>query len=204
MPTPATETRGQDFDVPRRLFMVVVAVLAAGAFLSAYFARSIEPQDARFERQIEADLDTWMQFLRPDPRLFKTPEEVPEFLDAWEPRRALYDAPHAEDLRLRLHAYLDFLVAEYADAADIWDSGRDDVLSAPAKAARETLRQRLGPLAAKLIEQSDTTVREEAFRTSPLTISDPDAPDFRKIYQDVRDWVPVAKAAVDRHVVAGP
>jgi hypothetical protein len=184
--------------------MVLVAVIAAGGFLWAYAARSIETEDQRWERQMQSDLESWMQLLRPDPRLLKTPEEVPGFLEAWQARRSLYDAAHADELRLRLHAYLEFLAAEYADAADIWDSGRVDVVSQPAVRARMVLRKRLGPFADRLIEQSDTTVREQAYLTSPVTIRDPDATNYRRVYLDILDWVAVAKEAVDRHVAVEP
>ena len=169
-------------------------------FLTAFRDEIFSLRGPRWEQEVAARTEVWLQFLRPDPRLFKTPEEVPEFLERWEEAKKASSSSQIDEVRRRVHIYLDFLETEYADAADIWDSGNDQVLSSGAARNRERLKEAFGELGDTIVGQSDVDVREAAYKSSPQTIQDPDAADFREIYQDIREWVVVARDAVDRHV----
>lgn len=184
-----------------RTWVTSIAIAVLLAFFGTLFrAELFGMRGERWEQEVEARTEVWLQFLRPDPRLFKTPEEVPEFLENWELAKQVSDEAQIEEIHRRVHIYLDFLETEYADAADIWDSGNDQIISQAARENRKRLTEAFGELGQLIVEQSNDDVREAAFKSSPKTITDPEAANFRHIYQDIRDWTVVAREAVDRHI----
>jgi len=153
------------------------------------------PSEATWDEWVREDATTLLGVVGPDPRL---PEELPqEFLDHWDRRRRRYPPERLTDLRRRLDDYLDFLEAEHSDCAEIYRAGiRENVLSDAAKEARRRVTADFGPFAETLIRQADA-LRDEAYLASPKTAGfDPDATNFVESREDLRNWMPRARARV--------
>lgn len=185
-------------DVRTRSLIAVVLILVG--FFGAILGRKLLPVgEGAWDAQIAADFEApWRDVLRPQLH----PEavvEMPEFQEKWEARRKLYDQGHMARLREVLHAYLDCLEAEYADAADIYQSGDSELMSDSARRARERFAELLGPAAEPVFADFKENLREQAFRDSPVTAGrDPDLPDWREWSTQLQDWLPEARRAVDR------
>jgi hypothetical protein len=179
----------------------VVAVLlvfaGAGAWLFVVRPR-LGPSAAEWEAQISADATPLTQLLRYDFRV----ESAPEVDAAWAKRRALYDEAHLATLRERLTAFVEFQVAEYADAKEAYLAGRDPTKpSTQALVAHTKLREAFGPVADEMIAQYKERVREAAYKASPKVGggADPEAPKYDLVYDDlVTRWLPEARATVAR------
>jgi len=182
---------------PVRRIALLVALLAAGFFIAPLLAEFF-PTKAEWEQKLQMDAHTGVQVLRPDPRLPENLDGLDEFWDAWDVRLDLYDDEGRAELRRRLHVYLDFLEAEYADAAESYGSGEDaGGPSDTAQLRRDALRTAFGALADTIIEQADA-LRDEAYRASPEHGGfDPDQPNFRLERERIRAWLPRARARAD-------
>ena len=182
---------------PVRRVLILVVLLAAGFFLAPVIAEMF-PSKAQWEEKLRTDAVTAVQVLRPDPTLPDSLAGLDDFWAAWDARLDLYDDERREELRRRLYVYLDFLEAEYADAAEAFTSGED--LGGPSKTAaslREDLRAAFGAEAEVMIEQADRQ-RDAAYRASPKHGGyDPDQPDFRLEAEVIREWLPRARARAD-------
>ena len=179
------------------VFAVLLVLIGAGAW---FVVRPLlGPSGAEWDAQVRQDAVPLTQLIRYDFRV----EDAAEVEAAWEKRRKLYDEAHLGDLRERLSAFVDLQVREYAAAKDIYLSGRDPARrSTDELALNERLRRGFGEKAAdEMLRQYGEHVREAAYRASPKVGGEPDpaAPRFDEMYDDlVKDWLPQARAAVDR------
>jgi hypothetical protein len=180
----------------RPLHRVLIAVVLLGTgFFVVPLVRELFPSKEAWEAQLQADAETATAVLRP-----WAGDVVPEeFWERWDLQLEPYDEARRADLNARLHLYLDFLEAEYSEAADIYVSGNDP--RQPSRAVRD-LRERLpaafGAAAEQMVEDADG-LREDAFKMSPKHGGiDPDAPDFRQEAESLRQWLTIARPRVDR------
>jgi len=184
----------------RRKAVVATLLVLAGAALWFVVRSQMGPSERQWAAQIQQDALALTQVLRRD---FRPGEKAEAEVDAaWAKRRPLYDAPHLAELGARLTAFVDFQVAEYADAKDIYLSGRDPAKpSTQALVAYDKLKQAFGADADVMISQFKDAVREAAFKASPKIGGepDPDLPKYDAIYDDlVKTWLPQARARVER------
>jgi hypothetical protein len=178
---------------------MILFLLAAGAGAWLFVVRPLLPRsEAAWEAQIEQHAIELIQLIRHEPWI----EDESEYAAAWEKRRALYDASHAEELRRRLLVYIDWDMAEYAEAKDIYVSGR-----APGRPSRALLdaqarfRDAYGKFAEEMIEKSRRTLLEKAYLASPRVAqgNDPDLPAYDQFYDELRsNWLPRARDRVER------
>lgn len=179
---------------PVRRLMIAVVLLGAGYFGVQLVRESVPGEDA-WEAQLQADADTAIQVLHPG----LGPETLPqEFWDRWDLQLEPYDAERRAELSRRLHLYLDFLEAEYAEAAEIYTAGVEpERRSDGVRELRARLPAAFGPSAAKMIADADA-LREDAYRLSPRHGgADPDAPDFREEAEGVKAWLAIARPRAD-------
>lgn len=176
---------------------LLAAGLAAGVLWGDRFRGAVSAITASREERLRGDACALLALVRPDPRLPESLEGQDAFWKVWEDRRASYTAEERRDLAGRLHAYLDFLEAEYADCADIYAEGhRETHLSDAAKAARERLAPAFGDLATTILAQADE-LRDEAYRASPRHSGfDPHEVNFVTLREGLRTWMPRARARV--------
>ena len=178
----------------RHRFVLVFALLVAGVVLGLVVRASLPPPEAAWDAQVGQDALTLLEAVkvRPD-------HAVPldqEFWDAWDRRREHYPPERLEELRRILDAYLDFLLAEHADAAEIYTAGDDRVLSERAAAARRALTEAFGPAAAQILADADR-LRDDAYRASPVVApGTSDLPDYRMLYRAVEEQMPLARERV--------
>jgi hypothetical protein len=181
----------------KRYRAVVLVVLGAAAYWFGV-RPLLGPSDATWREQIRRDALSLRDYLRPDPWV----EDDPKVEAAWDKRRVLYDEKHLERLRERLDAYVDFEIAEWADAKNIYLSGRlPDKPSDNALAARTKLEEAFGDDAKPMIEDFAKGVREPAYRASPKVGGgiDPDLPKFDEAYDKLAaEWVPKARARIGK------
>lgn len=195
---PNADVRTPDASKRRmHVFAVLLVLIGAGAWFVV--RPMLGPSAAQWDAQIRQDAVPLTQLLRFDFRV----EDAAIVEAAWEKRRVLYDEVHLGDLRERLSAFVDFQVREYAEAKDIYLSGRDPGRpSMDELALNERLRRGFGEEAAQeMLRQYAERLREAAYRASPKVAGepDPDAPRFDEMYDElVGDWLPQARAAVDR------
>lgn len=183
-----------------RLKYVIGALLVlVGAVMWLFVARPLlGPSEREWDAQIAQDAVPLTQLLRYDFRVVNAAD-----IDAaWEKRRSLYDAKHLADLAERLTAFVDFQTAEFADAKDIYLSGRrPEKLSSATAIAHARLRAAFPATAAEMISQFDKRVREAAYTASPKVAlgEDPDLTKYDEIYDDVvARWLPEARATIRR------
>ena len=183
-------------DTRRRWVFGAFLVLAGAGLWMFVVAPILGPSQRTWQAQIELDSVPLTQALRYDVRL----ERVSQFDAAWAKRRVLYDEAHLADLRERLLTFVDFQVAEYADAKQIYLAGsRPETPSAAASAVHQRLAVAFPGEAATWISQFKQNVREAAYTASPAVAHDvdPDLPKYDSIYDDVvTKWLPKAKARV--------
>jgi hypothetical protein len=183
----------------RQRAVVATSLVLAGAALWMFVVRPLlGPAERDWQTQIAEDSLPLTQLLRYDLRV----TDVAKIDAAWEKRRALYDASHLAQLRERLLAFVEFQVAEYADAKEIYLAGRDAAKpSTQALVAQAKLREAFGEPAEKMISDFRDNVREAAYKASPKIGGepDPDMPKYDAIYDDlVKTWLPQARAAAER------
>ncbi len=182
-------------DVRRRVFIAIMLVVV-GAGLGWFVVVPQIRRPARKGQQVLQDAITLTQLLRYDFRI----EDSKPIDEAWNKRRPLYDETMFRELRDDLTAFVEFQVAEYADAKDIYVSGRrPDESSDTARAAQEALRAAFGAEADVMIAQYAQRVRESAYKASPRVGGglDPAMPRYDAIYDDVvTKWLPQAKARI--------
>lgn len=198
---------------PRRRTAIAVLLLACGVIagfffgaplsraISAAVSRTVPMTDADWREQVRLDAVSLLAVVAPDPRLPETLDDpaLAEFRAKWDERRAKYPPERLDDLRTRLHDYLDFLQAEYADCAEVYRAGRrPETRSDAAEEARRRVQAGFGAFAATLMKQADE-LREEAYTSSPKVAGgeDPALTDFRQEYDDLRAWLPRAHRRVD-------
>lgn len=186
------ESDGMD---SRRKYVFGAFLVLAGAGLFVFVVRpALGPTEGEWSAQIDSDAVPLTQALRYDFRL----EDAPQFDAAWAKRRVLYDEEHFATLRERLMAFIEFQVAEYADAKDIFQTGRrPEELSGPAQDAHAALRRAFPAQAEEMITQFRDRIREEAYKASPKVGggADPDREHFDATYDDViGNWVAGARA----------
>lgn len=178
--------------------VVATVLVLAGAGLWFVVRRYLPSSEREWTAQIATDALPLTQALAYERPLADTAD----FDRAWEKRRALYDAAHLARMRDRLTAFVEFQVAEYADAKEIYLAGRDPAKpSTNALLAQQRLRDEFGDQAKWMIEQYATSVREAAYKASPKVAggADPDLPRYDERYDDVVTvWLPKARAAVER------
>jgi hypothetical protein len=179
-------------------FLVGALLVLAGAALWVFVVQPLlGPSERTWDAQIHQDSISLTQLLRYDFQV----DDSATIDAAWEKRRQLYDAEHLDSLRWRLRAFVDFQVAEYGDARDIYQSGRrPETISTVASNAQTKLLQAFPADAPTMIEQYRERVREVAYKASPVVGGevDPDLPKFDGIYQDVvANWLPKARAKVE-------
>ena len=193
----------------RRQTLLYTLVFVTG-FFGLVLANEMWPGKLPFlgrglEAEVQADFrKTWLPLLKPDLRVSRVLDDHPEFFERWGAVRADRGQAHLDELRRRLHTYLDFVESEYADAADIFDAGQADVLSERARERRERMRADFPPigdgpgLGEEIIRQYDEKVREAAYRASPeVAAGDPDQIDYRALNEHVRQWLVDARRIVD-------
>ena len=184
---------------------LVAAGVAAGVLFRTDLLRAagavVPATAAQWDEQVRLDAVSLLDLVRPDERLPETLDGQSEFWAKWDARRAAYPAGRLDDLRNRLHDYLDFLQAEYADCAEIYRDGRrPEGRSDAASEARRRVAAAFGDFAARTLLPQADALREEAFRASPKIGGepDPDLPDFVESYADLRDrFLPLAHRRVD-------
>ena len=178
---------------PLRRLLIAVILLGVGFFV-APLVRELFPSDAEWEVQIQADAQTAIQVLQP----YEIDELPDEFTERWRAQLEPYDGAQRADLRERLLLYLEFLEAEYAEAADIYTAGSDpERPSAALGAIRARLPAAFGTDAQAMVKDADV-LRLDAYRLSPRHGGlDPDAPDFRIEAQSIRDWMTIARPRVE-------
>ena len=177
-----------------RRLLIAILLLAVGYFLAVDVLPRYFPSDATWEAQMQADAAAAIVVLNPS-----APFELPEeFWDRWDLQMEPYDDERLADLRSRLRLYLEFIEAEYAEAAEIYTTAADTrAPSGELRALRARLAAAFGPTAEKMVADADL-LREDAYRLSPrLGGLDPDAPDFRLEAQSVRDWMTIARPRAD-------
>ncbi len=129
------------------------------------------------------------------------PERSAQIDAAWDARRPAYDEEMRTDLRRRLLAWVDFELAEHADAAqEMYAAGRvPTVVSDTAREARATLVEAFGEQGETWIEESVKGLREHAYRASPEVAGfDPELPDYRAIFaRRATEWAPRARARIE-------
>jgi hypothetical protein len=193
-------------DVRRKIVIASVLVAAgvgAGVVFRSVVLRSVAwvvpATPERWAEQVRLDAISLLDVVRPDPRLPEDLAGQAEFRSFWEDRRSKYPPDRLADLRTRLHDYLDFLQAEYADCAEIYRNGpRERLQSDAAREARRRVTAGFGEFAKKTLLPQADELREEAYRASPKVAGyDPDLPDFVQEYDDLRAWLPRAHARVD-------
>ena len=195
----ATTDKDVDQLAKRRMhvFAVLLVLIGAGAW---FVVRPLlGPSSAAWDAQVTQDAVSLTQLLRYDLRV----EDAGAVEAAWEKRRALYDAEHLADLRDRLNTFLDFQVREYGQAKSIYLSGTDPARHSTGELAlNDQLRRGFGEAAAgEMLRQYGERVREAAYKASPKVGGqpDPEAPRYDEMYDDVvKDWLPQARAAVER------
>lgn len=188
-----------------RTLAIALFLLLAGVLAGVLFAQELSdavrtlrfrispPTDAEWEEQVREDAATLAAVLAPNESL---PDELPgEFWEAWNPRRRLYTDARLADLRRRLDGYLDFLQAEFHDAAETWRTApRSPLRSDAARDLREQLRRDFGGEAERMIAQADA-LHEDAYRHSPLVIQPAEGdPDYAQMHRDILLWLPRAHA----------
>jgi hypothetical protein len=183
----------------RRNFVLALLLVLAGAGAWVFVVRPLlGPQESEWDAQIAQDAAPLTQVLRYDLRV----KDASAIDAAWEKRRALYDESHLAKLRETLLAFVEFQVAEYADAKEAYLAGRDPSKpSAQALVAQSKLRDAFGPVADEMIAQYKERVREAAYRASPVVGggADPNLPRYDAVYDDlVSHWLPQARASVER------
>ncbi|MCE9634146.1 MAG: hypothetical protein K8T90_00445 [Planctomycetes bacterium] len=199
-------------DARRRTALAVLLVVSgvlAGVFfrvpilraLSGVVSATVPMTAAAWDEQVRLDAVSLLAVVAPDPKLPESLDDpaMAEFNAKWAERRAKYSPERLDDLRTRLHDYLDFLQAEHADCAEIYRSGRrPETRSDAAEEARRRMHTGFGVFADTLTKQADD-LREDAFRASPKVArgEDPDVTDFRQEYDDLRAWLPRAHRRVD-------
>lgn len=159
--------------------------------------RLVPPSDAEWTEQVRLDAVSLLAVIRPDPRL---PDTLPSVVwEAWDPRRRRYSPERLNDLRSRLHDFVEFVDAEHADCSEIYLTGRrPEGMSDAAAEARRRVAAALGADAAKREIDAMDALREEAFRSSPSVAGrDPDLPDFAAVREDIRRWRAQAFARAD-------
>lgn len=178
--------------------VVGVTLVLGGAALWFVIRPHLPFAERAWDAQMTQDATSLTQLVRRDLEI----EPSPAIDAAWEKRRVLYDAEHLAKLRDRLLAFVDFQVAEYADAKEIYVAGRDPSKpSTQALVAQAKLREAFGPTADEMISQYKDRVREAAYKASPKIGggADPDLPKYDAIYDDVvAHWLPQARATVER------
>jgi hypothetical protein len=183
----------------RQRAVVATLLVLAGAGLWLFVARPLlGPPELDWQVQIADDALPLTQLLRYDLRISDTAK-----IDAaWDKRRVLYDASHLAMLRGKLLAFVEFQVAEYADAKESYVAGRDPGKpSTQALVAQARLREAFGPEAEKMISDFRANVRDAAYKASPKIGggADPDLPKYDAIYDDlVAHWLPQARATAER------
>jgi len=182
-----------------RLKYVVGALLVvAGAALWFVVKPHLPPSAREWEAQVAQDAIPLTQLLRYDFRV----ENAAEIDAVWEKRRSIYDEKHLAELAERLTAFVDFQTAEFADAKDIYLSGRRPEKPSSATAiAHSRLKAAFPVTSEEMISQFDKRVREAAYTASPKVAGgdDPDLPKYDAIYDDlVARWLPEARATIRR------
>jgi len=180
----------------RRLgYVFGLLLVVGGAGISWIVARHAFTHAALERAQIEEDAASLAQFLRYDFQVAPHAEDP-----AWDKRKPLYDDAMFARLRDALNAFVDFEVAEYGDAKDVYLTGRrPEVPSDAARAAQEELRAALPSQADAIIKQFQDGVLEQAYKASPKVASgvDPDLPKYDEIYDDVvATFLPKARARI--------
>lgn len=183
----------------RRRYVTGALLVVAGAALWTFVARPLlGPSSREWEAQVAQDAIPLTQLLRYDFRV----EDSAAIDAAWEKRRALYDASHLAELAERLTAFVDFQTAEYADAKDIYLSGRRPERPSSATAlAHARLKEAFPDAAGEMIAQYDRRVREAAYTASPKVAlgEDPDLTRYDEVYDDVVSrWLPEARETIRR------
>jgi hypothetical protein len=179
----------------RRQWVFGLFLVVAGAALWIFVIRdALPPSERAWRAQIALDAPQLTQLLRYDFQL----ENARPVEEAWAKRKALYDDEHLAELREKLTAFVDFEVAEYADAKEIYLSGkRPERPSQGALAAQERLRAAFPAEAEEMIAQFRDRVREVAYRSSPVVAgADPAAPRLDERHDLVMKWLPEARARV--------
>jgi hypothetical protein len=198
----------------RRTILAALLLLAAGFGAGMVFRRPIARRLQALlpvtTEQVRLDAVSLLSVLAPDPRLPAVlPKDAPEwgpFWEQWDARRARYSPEQLADLRARLEGFLDFLQAEYADAAEIYRTGRrPEDASDAARELRLRVRQDFGETGEALLRQADE-LREEAYKASPRVAGvDPDLPDYGEKFDDLlRRWLPLAQARVAELTAPAP
>jgi len=178
------------------MWVVVSALIVAASFLAGLIgARFLPASDKTWDVQIQQDTESLLPFVSTQGGVLLEPTDA--FWDAWNARRKLYDAEHLAELRDGLNLYLDFLMAEHADAREVWISGNRDVLSDEARARRKEIRERFGPLADALIEDGER-LREQAYVASPEVAGyDPSLPRYDEVKRAVFEAMPELRRRVE-------
>ena len=188
--------RDWNMDKRQKAVVAVLLVLMGAAFWAFVVRPLMGPPAVVWEAQIRQDSIDLIQVIRPDPWV----EDAPGWKAKWGVRKSLYDQAHLDELRARLLAFVEFELAEYAEARDIYRSGRyPERPTEAARAAQERLREAYGDEAQKMIDQFRNAVREPAFRASPAVAQgvDPDLPKYDELHERILvDWAPKARARV--------
>jgi hypothetical protein len=181
-------------DVRRRWYLLGLVLFLAGAGLSWIVVRDRVTRDSRERAQIEGDAVSLSQSIH----FGAEPRDVDA---AWAKRKPLYDDAMLAKLRDALNAFVEFEVAEFGDAKDVYLSGvRPETPSEAARAAHERLRTAFPSHADEIIKQFRDGVVEAAYRASPKVAHgfDPDLPRYDALYDDlVANFLPQARARIE-------
>ncbi len=187
-----------DMHTNRIRLVLLVVLLGLGIVAGQALSRARTTDDRR-EADLQARFADAQQVLDPTTPLVSLVQTKSEFWERWWDRVEPEDRPFCDELRARLELYLDLMQAEYADAAEIYTSGRlPEGLSETARALRVQARQRLGPEIEETLAGFDT-LRNTAYRVSPEHGGlDPDLRDLTLENHQLRTWLPEARSLVIR------
>jgi hypothetical protein len=182
----------------RRSVVVGFSLIAVGVAAWIFVVRPfLPPSSALRDRQVVEDAIPLTQTLRYDFRL----DDTSGVDAAWEKRKPLYSPEMLRRLAEALTSFVEFQVAEYGDAKDIYLAGREPQASPPAAAAHARLREAFGAEADVMIEQYRQAVREKAYEASPRVAGgrDPSLLRWDAVYDDlVTAWLPMARTRIAR------
>lgn len=183
-------------DARRRLFLSIVLVFLG--FAVGWLVLSGPVRHRRLgDIQVLEDANSLTQFLGYE---FQVEPHVEDA--AWLKRKPLYDEEMLASLRRKLMAYVDFEVAEYADAKQIYLGGTlPDRRSQPALEAQQRLLAEFGDrVGAAMIADFRKNVREKAYIASPKVGggADPSLLRYDELYDHlVADWLPKVRARIE-------
>ncbi len=184
-------------DDDRRRWVFATLLVVAGAGTAWIVVRPMALRGGLERAQIEEDALSLAGFLRYDYHVEPRAEDA-----AWDKRKPLYDDAMLARLSETLNAFVDFEVAEYGDAKDVYLSGRrPERPSDAARAAEDRLRAALPSQTDAIVKQFKDNVLEAAYKASPKVGGevDPDLPKYDEIYDDVvAKFLPEARARIAR------